>query len=285
MKLERSDRGPLWAFLGPAIVLMVAFFVIPVVYVAVVSILKWNGISTPAFNSLRNYLMLFKDKAFTRSILNNVIWALVAGFIQVPLAMVMAIILSRKPKGWKFFRTVYFFPQVISGIALATMWRAIYNADTGLLNGLLKAVGLGHLAKDWLGTIETAFPAVLDITTIDESYYEAATIDGATDFQQAIHITIPLIKKTSLLTCVTLASVMGLRQFEQVYMLTNGGPANTTSTIVLYMYKKLQDSNYGMAGASAVILIIVGVVFIVCIRALFEGRGDKVKVKKGRAGR
>ena len=71
MKLERSDRGPLWAFLGPAIVLMVAFFVIPVVYVAVVSILKWNGISTPAFNSLRNYLMLFKDKAFTRSILNN----------------------------------------------------------------------------------------------------------------------------------------------------------------------------------------------------------------------
>ena len=110
MKLERSDRGPLWAFLGPAIVLMVAFFVIPVVYVAVVSILKWNGISTPAFNSLRNYLMLFKDKAFTRSILNNVIWALVAGFIQVPLAMVMAIILSRKPKGWKFFRTVYFFP-------------------------------------------------------------------------------------------------------------------------------------------------------------------------------
>ena len=286
MKLERSDRGPLWAFLGPAIVLMVAFFVIPVVYVAVVSILKWNGISTPAFNSLRNYLMLFKDKAFTRSILNNVIWALVAGFIQVPLAMVMAIILSRKPKGWKFFRTVYFFPQVISGIALA---------------GLLKAVGLGHLAKDWLGTIETAFPAVLiywifyvgyymvimmaDITTIDESYYEAATIDGATDFQQAIHITIPLIRRTSLLTCVTLASVMGLRQFEQVYMLTNGQPANTTSTIVLYMYKKLQDSNYGMASASAVILIIVGVIFIVCIRKLFEGRGETVKVKKGRAGK
>ena len=301
MKLERSDRGPLWAFLGPAIVLMVAFFVIPVVYVAVVSILKWNGISTPAFNSLRNYLMLFKDKAFTRSILNNVIWALVAGFIQVPLAMVMAIILSRKPKGWKFFRTVYFFPQVISGIALAMLWRAVYNAETGLLNGILKSIGMGQLACDWLGGLKTAFPAVLiywvfyvgyymvimmaDITTIDESYYEAATIDGATDFQQAIHITIPLIRRTSLLTCVTLASVMGLRQFEQVYMLTNGQPANTTSTIVLYMYKKLQDSNYGMASASAVILIIVGVIFIVCIRALFEGRGETVKVKKAKVGK
>ena len=301
MKLERSDRGPLWAFLGPAIVLMVAFFVIPVVYVAVVSLMKWNGISAPEFRNIRNYMLLFKDKAFIRSVINNVIWALVAGFIQVPLAMVMAIILSRKPKGWKFFRTVYFFPQVISGIALAMLWRAVYNAETGLLNGILNSVGLGHLACDWLGGIKTAFPAVLiywvfyvgyymvimmaDITTIDESYYEAATIDGATDFQQAIHITIPLIRRTSLLTCVTLASVMGLRQFEQVYMLTNGGPANKTSTIVLYMYKKLQDANYGVASASAVILILVGVVFIVCIRKLFEGRGDTVKVKKVRAGK
>ena len=272
MKLERSDRAPLWAFMTPALVLMLVFFVIPVIYVIVVSFLKWNGINT------------------------NVIWALVAGFIQVPLAMLMAIILSRKPKGWKFFRTVYFFPQVISGIALATLWRAIYRADTGLLNALLNSVGLGHLAKDWLGTIETAFPAVLiywvfyvgyymvimmaDITTIDESYYEAATIDGASDFQQAIYITIPLIKKTSLLTCVTLASVMGLRQFEQVYMLTNGGPANSTSTIVLYMYKKLQDANYGMASASAVILIIVGVIFIVCIRKIFEGRNEEAAAAK-----
>lgn len=299
MKLERSDRGPLLAFLGPAIVLMVVFFVIPVIYVLVLSFMKWNGIAAPVFRDIRNYTLLFKDKAFIRSVQNNIIWALVAGFIQVPLAMVMAIILSRKPKGWKFFRTVYFFPQVISGIALAMLWRAIYNAETGLLNGILRGIGLGHLTGDWLGQIKTAFPAVLiywvfyvgyymvimmaDITTIDTSYYEAATIDGATDFQQAIYITIPLIKKTSLLTCVTLASVMGLRQFEQVYMLTNGGPANTTSTIVLYMYKKLQDSNYGIASASAVILIVVGVVFIVCLRKLFEGRSEEAAmVKKAR---
>ena len=296
MRLERSDRGPLWAFMAPALVLMLVFFVIPVIYVIVVSFLKWNGIADPVVVGIKNFRLLFRDKAFVRSVTNNIIWALVAGFIQVPLAMLMAIILSRRPKGWKFFRTVYFVPQVISGIALATLWRAVYNAETGLLNGLLRSIGLGNLAKDWLGTIETAFPAVLiywifyvgyymvimmaDITTIDESYYEAATIDGATDFQQAIYITIPLIKKTSLLTCVTLASVMGLRQFEQVYMLTNGGPANRTSTIVLYMYKKLQDSNYGLSGAAAVILIIVGVVFIVCIRKIFEGRSEEAAAAK-----
>lgn len=301
MKLERSDRATFWAFMTPALVLMIVFFVIPVIYVVVISFMKWNGINTPAFVNVKNFMLLFRDKAFKRSIYDNVIWALVAGFIQVPLAMVMAIILSRKPKGWKFFRTVYFFPQVISGIALATLWRAIYRADTGLLNALLRSVGLGNLAKDWLGTLETAFPAVIiywvfyvgyymvimmaDITTIDDSYYEAATIDGASDFQQAIYITIPLIRKTSLLTCVTLASVMGLRQFEQVYMLTNGGPANSTSTIVLYMYKKLQDANYGMASASAVILIIIGVIFIVCIRKIFEGRNEESAAMKKRARR
>ena len=298
MKPTRSDRSALAAFMVPALVMMLVFFVIPVIYVVVVSVLKWNGISAASFANIQNFLKLFRDKSFVRSVTNNVIWALVAGFVQVPLAMVMAIILSRKPRGWKFFRTVYFFPQVISGIALATLWRAIYSADTGLLNGLLRAIGLGSLARDWLGTVQSAFPAVLiywvfyvgyymvimmaDITTIDTSYYEAATIDGATDFQQAIYITIPLIKKTSLRTCVTLASVLGLRQFEQVYMLTNGGPANTTSTMVLYMYKKMQDTNYGMASATAVILIIVGVIFIVCIRALFTGRGEQAAVKKAR---
>ena len=282
--------------MAPAIIVMVIFFILPIIYVLVVSCLKWNGISAPQAVGVENFVKLLKNSTFQRSLKNNVIWALVAGFIQVPLAMVMAIILSRKPRGWKFFRTVYFFPQVISGIALATLWRAIYNAEHGMLNGQLSAVGLGRLATDWLGNSSTAFPAVLiywvfyvgyymvimmaDITTIDTSYYEAATIDGATDFQQAIHITIPLIKKTSLLTCVTLASVMGLRQFEQVYMLTNGGPNHRTSTMVLYMYERLQSESYGLASATAVILIVVGVIFIVCIRRLFNGRSETAALRK-----
>ena len=288
--------------MAPAIAVMLVFFIIPVIYVIVVSMLKWDGLSAPNVVGVENFVKLLKNSTFQRSLTNNIIWALVAGLIQVPLAMVMAIILSRKPRGWKFFRTVYFLPQVISGIALATLWRAIYNADHGMLNGMLQILGLGQYAKDWLGTSSTAFPAVLiywvfyvgyymvimmaDITTIDTSYYEAATIDGATDFQQAIYITIPLIKKTSLLTCVTLASVMGLRQFEQVYMLTSGGPNHRTSTMVLYMYERLQSSSYGLASATAVILIIVGVIFIVCIRRLFNGPGEQPRLKKaGRAAR
>ena len=199
MKLSKNDRGAMYAFLAPALILLAAFFILPVLYVVVVSFLKWNGLTAPTFKGLGNYAVLFADKAFRRSIMNNIIWALVSACIQVPLALLMALILSRRPKGWKFFRTVYFFPQVISGIALAMLWRGIYNSDYGLLNGLLKAIGLGQYACDWLGGLNTALPAVLiywvfyvgyymvimmaDISTIDQSYYEAATIDGATPFQ------------------------------------------------------------------------------------------------------
>ena len=85
MKPTRSDKGPLIAFMAPAITVMVIFFVIPVIYVIAVSLLKWNGISAPAYNNIRNFQLLFKDKSFIRSVINNIIWALVAGFIQVPL--------------------------------------------------------------------------------------------------------------------------------------------------------------------------------------------------------
>jgi raffinose/stachyose/melibiose transport system permease protein len=291
MKLTRNERGAMYAFLAPALIMLAAFFLLPVLYVIVVSFFKWNGLTPPSFKGLENYALLFADKAFRRSILNNVIWAFVASCIQVPLALLMALILSRRPKGWKFFRTVYFFPQVISGIALAMLWRGIYNSDYGLLNGLLNVLGLGKYACDWLGGLNTALPSVLiywifyigyymvimmaDISTIDQAYYEAATIDGATPFQQDLYITIPIIRKTSLLTCVTLASVMGLRQFEQVYMLTNGGPANRTSTLVLFLYKKMQDANYGLSSATGFVLIVVGVIFIVCIRRLLGGRDDE----------
>jgi raffinose/stachyose/melibiose transport system permease protein len=197
----------------------------------------------------------------------------------------MALILSRKPRGWKFFRTVYFLPQVISGIALAMLWSAVYNSEYGLLNGLLRSIGLGSLAKNWLGTLETAFPCMLiywvfyvgyymvimmaDITNVDESYYEAAKIDGAGTLAQHRYVTIPLIKG-SISTCVTLAMIFGLRTFEQVYLLTNGGPANRTSVLVLYLYNQMKTNNYGGANASSVMLILTGACVILMIRGVFS---------------
>ena len=284
MKVNKEAKLGIVLFVLPALILFVAFFLFPIGYVSVMSLFDWNGISEATFIGIENYKDIFTDRVFIRSIRNNVIWAFAACFIQVPLALLMAMILSKKPRGWKFFRTVYFFPQVISGIAIAAMWSAVFNSEYGVLNGILEVIGLEQFKTNWLGNPKTAFICVLvyglfyigyymvimmaGITGIDAEYYEAAEIDGASRIQQDLHITIPLIKY-SIMTCMTLAAVFGLRTFEQIFFLTNGGPANRTSVVVLYLYNQMKDNNYGGANASSVCLIIVGALVIVSIRKLF----------------
>lgn len=300
MHPTKKDRLGIYTFLAPGLLLFIVFFIIPIGYIAVVSLMEWNGMTTPVFVGLDNFVSLFKNGIFLKSINNNLIWAFVGAFVQVPLAMIMAMIIARKPRGWKIFRTVYFFPQVISGVAMAAMWQAVYNAEYGLLNGILSLFGRADLARNWLGRTETAFPALLiywvfyigyymviilsEITSIDESYYEAASIDGASSIQQDIHITFPLIVHNSLLTCVTLVAAMGLRQFEQVYMMTNGGPANSTSVMVLYLYKRMQDLKYGLANATGIVLILMGALVITLLRQLFKDRDLSASLQKEKRG-
>ncbi len=289
MKLSRQDRVGMALFMTPGMLLFLGFFVLPVFYVLAVSALEWNGMTSPVFVGLNNYLRIWRDVVFRRSVGNNIIWALVACCVQVPLAILMALILNRKPRGWQAFRTIYFFPQVISGVALAMLWSAVYNSEYGLLNGILHALGRGDLARNWLGNLQTALPALLiywvfyvgyymviimsDLSGITQDYYEAAQIDGAGSIQQAWYISLPLARN-SIMTCVTLAAVLSLRQFEQVFLLTNGGPANRTSTMVLYLYKQIQNMRYGQANAASVMLICLGVVVILGIRRLFAMRSS-----------
>lgn len=138
MRVRKNDRIGIILFLLPALILFMVFFIVPIISVISMSCFNWNGISEAEFIGLSNYLKIFSDKVFWTSMRNNIIWALSACFIQVPLALLMALLLSKKPKGWKFFRTVYFLPQVISGIAIAMLWSAVYNSEFGLLNGFLK---------------------------------------------------------------------------------------------------------------------------------------------------
>lgn len=290
MRVRKSDRIGIIVFLLPALALFTVFFIAPIISICYMSLFEWNGIAAAEFTGLANYKAIFSDSVFIRSIINNIIWAFATCLIQVPLALLMALVLSSKPRGWKIFRTVYFLPQVISGIAIAMLWSAVFNSEYGILNGILKAVGLGDLTRNWLGDPSTAFICVLiygllyvgyymvimmaGITSIDESYYEAAKIDGANRFQMDMHITIPMIRY-SIVTCVTLAAVFGLRTFEQVYLLTNGGPANRTSVVVLYLYNQMRNNNYGGANASSVMLVLTGACVIVLIRKLSAEKKEK----------
>jgi raffinose/stachyose/melibiose transport system permease protein len=165
------------------------------------------------------------------------------------------------------------------------MWGAVFNSEYGLLNALLKSIGLGHLQTNWLGNLHTAYPAIVlfgvgyigyfmviilaETQTIPGSLYEAASIDGATRLQQDRHITLPLIKG-SVSTCMTIAMVYGLRQFEQTYIMTNGGPANRTSVIVVYLFKKIRNLDFGLANASGMILLLIGVIVIISVRKIMK---------------
>jgi raffinose/stachyose/melibiose transport system permease protein len=280
----KNEKNGILLFMLPALLLFGLFFLYPVISVILVSFTKWDGISAPAFTGFRNYRLLFEDPVFIRSVKNNGIWAFSAAFVQVPLAAAAALILATKPRGWKTLRVIYFLPQIISGIAIATLWSSIYNSEYGILNKILQLIGKGGLARNWLGNLHTAFPAILiywilymgyhmviilaDIINIPVSYYEAASIDGATAIQSAWYITIPSITPVSLCTCMTLAAVYGLRQFEQVFVLTGGGPANRTSVLVIYLYQQMKNNAYGLSSATGVVLMVIGAAVILIIRKL-----------------
>ena len=224
-----------------------------------------------------------------RTCRNNFIWVASLGLVQIGLAALVAMILARQPRGWRFLRTVYFLPNVISQVAIAMMWAALYNAEYGAINQFLEAMGLEHLTHNWLGEIGTALPSILvqqvfyigyfmiiilaSTMSIPESYYQAAQIDGANVWQQEVHITLPMIR-TILVTSMTLAMAYGLRHFEATFLLTNGGPANRTSVLGIQLYKMTSALDYGHANAIGGTLVILGLVLITTIRATLGRRAS-----------
>lgn len=282
-------------FLAPVAVLYFFYFIYPLGFVFVTSLTKWNGVSAPQFVGLQNYLSLFETPVFRSSVRNNLIWALSLGFIQIPLATLVAMILARRPAGWRVLRTVYFLPNVISQVAIAMMWMAIYNAEYGIINQILTGIGLESWTQNWLGNTTTALPAVIfqqvvyigyfmiivlaSIMSIPDSFYEAATIDGASVFQQEWYITLPLIRGI-LLTVITLAVSYGLRHFEATWLMTQGGPANSTSVMGVMLYKKLSNLDYGEGNAIGAFLVIVGAILIALIQRLLGEREAAADAKQ-----
>lgn len=272
-------------FLLPVAFLYSCFFIYPLGFVLATSLVKWNGISVMEFVGIDNYKKLLTDETFLLSIKNNIIWALSGGFIQIPLATLVALILARKPRAWRMLRTIYFLPNIISAVAIAMMWKAIYNPMYGFLNAFLKIFGIeGH---NWLGEIGTALPSIIAqtvlyigyfmiiilaaTTTIPKSFYEAADIDGCSILQQEWYITLPMIRGI-LVTTITLAMAYGMRQFEATFLMTNGGPAHSTSVMGLILYHKMDAFRLGEANATGTILIFLGTVVIVVMRKVLSRR-------------
>ena len=285
MKIKKDEIIWLILFITPAISLFLLFFIIPILFLVITSFTNWDGISAD-FIGIDNYVKLLNNQTFIRSIINNLYWCLTAAFITVPLALIIALLLAHRSRGWKVFRTILFIPQVVSSAAIALLWLALYNSEYGLVNYLLDYIGLSEYKNhNWLGSLRTAQPALIAFSLcyvgyfmvimlaktagISDDYYDAATIDGASQFQKDLHITAPLIKSTFFL-CIILAVIFNLRQFEFVYLMTNGGPANRTSVLVLYIWKELSIQRLGLGNAAGVIMIALGAILLIIMRKILK---------------
>jgi raffinose/stachyose/melibiose transport system permease protein len=280
-----------YLFILPALLLYVTFVLRPTLDVFILSLYKWNGISaTREWQGIANFEKLIADAIFWQALRNNLIWLVVILFFNVLVGLVAAALLSMDIKGRVIFRLGYFLPVVQASIVTAMIWRWIYNPD-GLLNTLLHTVGLGSLARGWLGDFTWALPALAiaagwagfgmsvvlllaGMQGIDQSLYDAARVDGANYVQTFRYITIPGLR--NVITIVILLAMIGAFQvFDIIWATTQGGPVRSTEMLATYMFKKgIMENQYGYGSAVAVVLAIIILGFSIINIALRE-RGDE----------
>lgn len=285
-KALRNKRAILF-FVMPALIWFLAIAFFPICQSIAYSFLDWDGISASKFIGFTNYKNLFKDLLFYKSFKNSLMLAAASVFIQLPISMLLALILANGVKGEKVYRTILFIPVVISSTVIGQLWMKVYHPTYGLLNGFLKAVGLGKFQSEWLGSSSTALASVFvpmiwqDIgfhmllfyaaaKSISSDIFEAARIDGANSWQIAFKITTPLILPT-IQANIILAVIGSLKSFDLIYVLTKGGPLHATEVPTMLMYTDIFTKNqYGYASSIAIFIIIECLIFTFIIQRMFK---------------
>ena len=240
---------------------------------------------TFTFVGFSNFVQLFtEDNRFWPIFGNTVKWLFIHCIFHVTLGTLLAFILYKKPRGWKFVRVTYMIPNIISQSAIAMIFLNLYNAQYGAVNSFLKLVGLESLQHNWLFETATAFPSVTltwflfagytttvvlaQLLSTDESLIEAAEIDGATSFQIDRLVMFPVVKKM-IGTTVIMAATYMLQLFSMLYITTGGGPGTVTTNLPLYLYTTMKANNYGYANTIGVVIILLGFITMTLIRKIF----------------
>ncbi|GEK59678.1 sugar ABC transporter permease [Marinococcus halophilus] len=262
----------------PLIIYMV-FGIIPIFISFYYSFMAWDGFSAMNFVGIENYVTAFQDSTFWLSLRNNILVVLASVLGQIPIGLGLALLLNRKIKGAKFFRTIGFLPVVISTVVISITWRMIYNSEQGLLNNLLETTGLGFLQQNWLGDPDSAIFAILitivwqfvglyfiiflsALQTIPKELLEAAELDGAGEWHKIVHITLPSIRNV-ILVAIVLCISGSLKTFDLIYVMTQGGPAHSTEVMATYMYSEtFEGLSYGYGSALSILILVFSLILI-----------------------
>lgn len=285
MKRDNSNLTMLLFFVAPSLAVILVFFFLPVLAALVMSFTDFDIYSLGNFSYVRfvgfdNYIKLFGNPTFWLSLKNTFYFVIIGGPLSVMVSLSAALLLNSKVVKLKgLFRLTYFLPVVTTLVAVAIVWRFIYHPHYGMLNYLLGFIGIHEI--DWLGDPKFSMPAIIimavwknfgynmiifiaGLQNIPEYLYEAAVMEGANEWQQFKKITIPMLAPTTLF--ISVITMIGYFQlFAEPYVMTQGGPLNSTLSIVLYMYQegfRWWNMGYSTALAFALFLIILAATLI-----------------------
>jgi multiple sugar transport system permease protein len=265
-----------WLFILPVVIGVAIFTYGALVYSLYLSFTEWDLLSPPKWVGLSNYTtLLSRDEEFYLALKNTLFFVITlvpAGIIS---SMSLAILLNRKLKGLGFFRAAYYMPHITSTIAIGIVWLWIFNPDIGIINTLLKAIGVSN-PPHWLSSVLWAKPALLlmriwqvtgyymilyiaGLQTIPDELYEAASMDGANAWHKARHITIPMLTNTTFFVTIML-TIESFNIFEAIFAMTEGGPGGSTNTLLYYIYTEAFKS-YRMGYASSISWVLFAIIF------------------------
>jgi ABC-type sugar transport system permease subunit len=270
---RRGDLTTAALFLAPSLVAFAAFIYFPLAYNVYISLTSWNLISPiKKFVGLQNYQRLIQDERFWLVLKNTAYYSLGTVFISLLIALGLALLLNRKLRGRSFYRAAIFSPYVTTPAVIALLWLWIFDPQFGLLNSLLKAIGIR--GPEWLASTQWALPAIMimmiwrtigydtviflaGLQSIPDEYYEAATIDGASNWHLFRYITLPLLSPTTFFIIVT-ATISSFQVFDAVAVMTGGGPLDSTNVLVYFLYEHaFRFFEAGRASAIAVVLFTI----------------------------
>ena len=275
-KITQSNAFWAFVFLSPNLLGFLGFLLLPVLASFGLSFLEWDLLSPAKWVGFRNYIGLFKDQVFIKVLWNTVYYTLGTVPVGIFISLLLAIALNKKIRGMKIYRALYFLPVISSYVAVAVVWQWLYNAEFGLLNYLLGLIGIK--GPSWLSSITWAMPAVMvtsiwkqlgfnmllflaGLQGIPSTYYEAAEIDGAGKLMQFRKITVPLLSSTTFFV-VVISIINSFQVFDQIFIMTEGGPARSTSVLVHYLYQNAFEY-FKMGYASAIAYVLFFLVFII----------------------
>ena len=288
-----TKNKKIWIFLFtiPCMILFALVYAAPIITVFYTSLCDYTAFNSPAFQGIKNFITIFSDSDFICSIRNTLLWVVLQSTIHVGVGLAMALVLRRKPKGWKFARTAYMIPNIIPTAATGVMFTLLLNPMFGIVKPIMDFLGIDYaMVPNLFGNSRYAFWTVTatwilysgfntiiflaEMGAVSKEIYEAAAIDGATPSQADRYITLPLMRNVCG-TCVTLASVAMVSQFDIIYMTTKGGPGTSTLNLPIYLYKAATlENNYGKANAVGVVQIIIGITLVILIKGLFREKKE-----------